>query len=248
VQARGLVAVLGALLIVSICVIVWLVAARPEASASGSGSSISRGKQETSEKTRPTGAGVVAPPNLSAAEIEARNGEVRKPEKAKALAAVALDRAAKPEERQEAFGQLAAAGAEPSVLFPLVVEFSNNKEVGFSDRAVEALASMLERGHKAPDEAKATEILVAASKPPAGNSTRIAAARGLGRLRSKQAVEALTGMLPDSERLVRKFAIDGLKPLAGQDFGYVYSAEPAGQAEAIAKWGAWAKTYEPKAP
>jgi HEAT repeat protein len=143
---------------------------------------------------------------------------------------------------------LAAAGVNPDVLFPLIVEFSGNKEVGFSDRAVEALASMLERDEKAPDEVKATEILVAGSKPPAGNSTRIAAARGLGKLKNKQAVETLAGMLSDSARLVRKFAIEGLKPLAGQDFGYAYAVEPGSQQEAIAKWGAWVKTYEPKAP
>lgn len=183
----------------------------------------------------------------SAGEREAFLAQVREPERTKALAAVAADARAPGAQRIEAMEALAAAKVSPEVLFPLAVRFSEEQEPVFRGVAVEVTASLLAGGEKVGDEDKAAAILIDAAKPESNGSLRRAAARGLGGLRSKAAAGALVGLLADKDRLTRKLALEGLKGLSGEAFGYDYAAEPGGQKEAIARWAQWAGTYAPEA-
>jgi len=172
-------------------------------------------------------------------------GEIRRSEVSAALSGVVADRSAPLADRQLAFEALARARVKPEVLFPLIVQLSEEKTPDFQNPAAEALASLLVRGEKAPDEEKATVILVLAAKPSDNSSARIAAARGLAKLTNSKAIAARVGQLSDEDRLARKFTIEGLKALANDTYGYDYRTPPGKQRAAIAKWEEWAKAYQP---
>lgn len=258
-QGRGISAVLGGLLVVAVCVIVYLLANRPGASQRAPGSSAymdEKGARKTPDAKGADAKGQVvpkvdtpvpAPAGLSAKELEAKYAEIRRPEKTKELAALAADAEAAGQKRIEAVQDLAAAEVGPEVLFPLAVKFSEEKEPVFRGVAVEVTASLLERGEKVADEEKAAAILINAAKPGNNSSQRTAAARGLARMRSKAAAEAMVGLLVDEERLARRYAIGALKGLSGgETFGFDYARSPKEQTASVEKWVAWVKTYEPK--
>jgi len=139
-----------------------------------------------------------------------------------------------------------AAQAAGSVLFPIAQQFNGADDPAMKCMAAVVTAGLLERG-EAIDEGQATAILVAGAGMTNDAAGRLAAARGLAKLRSKAGANALVGLLSDPEKLVRLFAFDGLKRLSGDGFGYSAEAEPGAQAGALAKWTAWAAGYEPQA-
>jgi hypothetical protein len=144
-----------------------------------------RGGSGGAAPAAPAGGGVVVGVPASAAadpkELEARHAEVRRPDRSAELVALAVSPDASAEQRRGALEQLSAAKVDAGTLFPLIAEFSNIEEGGFSDVAVEALASLLERGEKVSDEVGATEILVAASRPGACQAEEQGGGRGVGR-------------------------------------------------------------------
>ncbi|MCG3126210.1 MAG: hypothetical protein CHACPFDD_01040 [Phycisphaerae bacterium] len=65
---------------------------------------------------------------------------------------------------------------------------------------------------------------------------RAAAIIDVVRVRDRQAVPKLVGLLEDPDRGVRMFAITALVDLCGDDFGYRYFAAEAQRADAVARW------------
>lgn len=65
---------------------------------------------------------------------------------------------------------------------------------------------------------------------------RAAAIVDVVRARDPQAVPKLIGMLEDSDRGVRMFAITALVDLCGSDYGYRYFEPEAARADAVARW------------
>ena len=45
--------------------------------------------------------------------------------------------------------------------------------------------------------------------------------------------------LESDDSAVRMYSIDGLRRMTGQDFGYVYFAEPEDRRAAVARWQEW---------
>lgn len=62
--------------------------------------------------------------------------------------------------------------------------------------------------------------------------------------KDRDAVHALIGLLDDPEIAVRLYAIEALRRLTGNDYGYRYYASDADRAAAIARWQAAARSGE----
>ena len=55
---------------------------------------------------------------------------------------------------------------------------------------------------------------------------------------------AMINDLQSDDAAVRLFAIQGLKRLTGEDFGYRYYADPRQRAPAIERWKRWLKAQQ----
>jgi hypothetical protein len=185
------------------------------------------------------------PFSMQPKEREAWYAEVRKPEKTRELVGIALDAGVEEQWRRLALVNLAAAKVGADVLYPLAVKFSGEKSADCRREGVLALGSLLMRRERLPDEGEATEILLKAAGKESDAATRTAAAQGLAQLKSQAAVKKLAEFLSDEERLNRQMAFDALRALSGDGFGYDVQVKPGDQAEAIAKWGEWARGYSP---
>jgi hypothetical protein len=249
-RGRGVIAVLSCLLVIAAAAIVYFVATRAPSAQPGT----SAKPPDSTAPAKPRSSAEIAADLKKRYEsagdpksLEAVKLEVGKAENAKALAAVATDAAAPMESRQVSLELLAASKVRAEVLFPVVFKVAEEKNPALADRATEALATLLDRGEKVPDESKAVAVLAASAKPANSDSARIAAARGLAKLKSKAAVEALVELLRDEQSLARRFAGEALKNLLGDGFGYDYRLKPEAQKESMGKRNAWAKGYSPRA-
>lgn len=247
-RTHALLVAAGALVAVGVCLAVYFLSARtsstpqtPEKRPADGVPAKPRSPAEIASDLRKRYEGASDPKILEALKLEAGS-----PQNAKALAEVTTDPTVSMESRQVSFELLSASKVRAEVLFPVILKLAEEKNPALADRNTEALASLLERGEKAPDQEKAAAILAAAAKPANSDSARIAAARGLAKLKSKAAVEALAGLLSDEQSLARRFAFDHLKSLAGDGFGYDYRLKPEDQKKPIDTWVAWAKGYSPK--
>ena len=70
-------------------------------------------------------------------------------------------------------------------------------------------------------------------------SERAAACIRAGQSRDKSVLPLLVERLEDTDADVRLFAINALRKITGQDFGYRYYASLAGRSEAVLRWRKW---------